>query len=144
MSLLKNLASSAIKLGKQAATAVATVIDRVANSQEFDAVIAACVLVANADGRTDEKERQAAIAQATAHPSLSSFKAQEVSDAFAKCHEILGLDRDLGVRTLKERIGKITDIESKARIVSIALAIANADGDFSPEEKAMVDEIRKL
>lgn len=136
------LAGSLFKLGKQAVVAAVEAIDKIANQQEFDAVVATCVLVASADGHTDEVERSATITQATAHPSLSGFGAEAVQKAFKEGHEILGMDRALGVETLLAKVRKITDLEARVRIVGIATAIANADGDFSDPEKAMVERIR--
>lgn len=142
MSLLGKLASSAVKIGQQLTEAAVSAIDRVANQQEFDAVLAACVLVANADGKTDEQERQTALAQACAHPSLKGFGSAEVQKTFTEMHTILGMDRVLGVETLLEKVHKIKDLESRARIAQIAAAIANADGEFSEAEKKMVERIR--
>lgn len=136
------LIGSLFKLGKQAVEGAVNYVDRLANRQEFDAVVAACVLVASADGKTDEVERQTTIVQAGAHPSLKGFAAAEVQAAFKECHELLGMDRTMGVETLLSRVGKITDMTARTRIVGIAVAIANADGDFSETEKAMVERIR--
>lgn len=136
------LAMGLFKLGAQAVEAAVTAIDKIANQQEFEAVLAACVLVASADGHTDETERAATLAQAMAHPSLKGFGPGEVQKAFNDMHTVLGLDRVLGVETLLEKVRKVTDMESRARIASIATAIANADGDFSDSEKAMVERIR--
>lgn len=136
------LIGSVFKLGSQLVASAVTAISKLANQQEFDAVMAACVLVANADGSTSEVERASTIAQATSHPSLKDFGADAVQQTFKAYHEILGMDRTLGVETLLAKVRKITDMEARTRIVSVAVAIANADGDFSAEEKAMVERIR--
>lgn len=136
------LGAGLFKLGAQLVDAAVSAVDKIANQQEFDAVMAACVLVASADGHTDEVERAATLTQAMAHPSLKGFSSAEVQKAFKDMHEILGMDRILGVETLLEKVHKIKDLESRARIAAVATAIANADGDFSDSEKAMVERIR--
>lgn len=136
------LFGSVFKLGQQLVTSAVSAISKLANQQEFDAVMAACVLVANADGSTSEVERASTIAQASSHPSLKDFGTDAIAKAFKDYHELLGMDRQLGVETLLGKIAKITDMEARTRIVSIAVAIANADGDFSAVEKEMVARIR--
>lgn len=136
------LFGSMFKLGSQLVTAAVSGLSKMANQQEFEAVMAACVLVANADGHTDEVERATTIAQATSHPSLKDFGADVVQKTFNDYHTLLGMDRVLGIETLLAKVRKVTDMEARLRIVAVAVAIANADGDFSAVEKAMVDRIR--
>lgn len=140
--MFKNILGSAVKLGTQAVLAAASSMERLANRQEFDAVVAACVLVASADGSTSTEEKTAAIAAATAHPALKSFPASEVAQAFTDMHTVLGFDRDLGVQSLYEKVAKVTNLEARARIASIATAIANADGNLSASESAVIARIR--
>lgn len=142
MGMLGSLASSMAKIAAQAATAAVSGISRLANRQEFEAVIAASVLVANADGSTDDKERDATIALASAHDALKAFTGTDILAAFKECHELLGMDRAIGIQTLLERVKKIKDPMAIARILSVATAIANADGNLSRVEQEMLDRIR--
>ncbi len=140
--LLKKLAGSAVKLGAQALDAATTGLDRMANRQEFEACVAATVLIAKADGTIEPKEKSAAIAAIAAHPDLKSFGATEVQALFSKYVELLGEDEVMGTETLLETVHKVTDKAAKTRILGIATKIANADGTFSDKEKAMVERIR--
>lgn len=142
MSILKGLASNIGKLATQAATAVASGVDRMANRQEFDAVVAACVLVATADGTTSQEEKSAAVGAASSHQALKSFPTADVIQAFNEGHTLLGMDRDTGVEALLQRVRKITDLEARARIINVAKMIANSDGKTSAEEEKIIERMR--
>lgn len=133
-----------VKLGQQAVTAAVASIDRLANRQEFDAVIAACVLIASADGTIDTTEKTAAIAQITAHPSLKGFSAAEIAKTFNDDVQLLGMDRVMGVETMLDKVRKVTDMPARTRLIGIATAIANADGKFTEDEKAMMERLRGI
>lgn len=143
-SILTGLATGLYKLGEQAVQGAARAVDRLANKQEFDAVIAAAVLVAQADGSTSPDEKQVAVSKAATHPALKSFPATEVVQAFDEAHKVLGYDRALGTQSLIEKVQRVTGTEARARILSVAQAIAAADGNISPEEQAMLDRLRAL
>lgn len=142
MSIIGSLANSAMKIGSQAIKAATSGLDRLANRQEFEAVVAATVLVACADGHISAEERAGAITAVAAHPALKSFPSNDVLALFNEDCQILGYDREVGIETLIEKVRRVTALEARARIIGIATAIANADGDFSDSEKAMVTRIR--
>lgn len=142
MGIFGKVASGVASLAKQGAEAIVASIDRLANQQEFEAVIAACVLVASSDGQADEKERQTMIAQTSAHPSLQGFGAGAIQKTSKEFFEMLGMDKILGTEMLLEKVHQIKGLEGRARIIGIVNAIANADGDFSEPERLMVERIR--
>lgn len=140
--MFKNIASGLFKLGEQAVSAGVAALGRLANRQEFEAAVACTVLIASADGTIDKTEKVAAIQAITAHPDLKGFDAAEVQALFGKYVELLGEDRDMAVEGLLGIVRKVTDAEARIRIAGIATKIANADGDYSAAEKAMVARIK--
>lgn len=142
MTIFSSLANSAMRLGAQAVKAATDGLDRLANRQEFEAVVAATVLVACADGHIDAEERAAAITATAAHPALKSFSGVDVVKTFNEDCDILGQDRNLGIQILLEKVKAVTALEARARIIGVATTIANADGTFSDAEKIMVARIR--
>lgn len=142
MGFIEKFGSNVAKIGGQVVSAVAKAVDRIANRQEFEAVIAAVVLVSAADGRAEATERDAGLKAALAHPALKAFDAEDVTKLFKENFELLGMDRTLGVEALFGKVNKISDLSARARIVQIAEQVAAADGDVGDEEKKMIERLR--
>lgn len=139
MSLMKNLQ----KIGENIGKAVVNVVDRVANRAEFEAVVAACVLVATADGVTAAAERQASLAAIAGHPALAAFKSADTTKLFESYLGLMGAGREPGTLALIEKI-KALDSEGKARVIGVAQKIAEADGTVDATELEMINRLKAL
>lgn len=140
--MFKTLASGLYKLGEQAVTAATAAIDRLANKQELEAVVAAAVLVASADGVIDPTEKAAALAATISHPALKSFEASDIEKLFKENVELLGMDPISAKATMYDKVRRVTDSAARTRIIGIATNIANADGKLEPSEVAVIDKLR--
>lgn len=142
MSILGSLANSARKIGEQAIKSATAGLDRMANRQEFEAVIAATVLVACADETISREEKETAMRSATAHPALKSFSSTDVMDEFTTNQTLLGADRALGIESMLGKVRKVTDLAARARLIGVAMEIASADGTVDAKELAMIERMR--
>ncbi len=133
------------KLKKGASDAVSGLKTKTAqfkNSTFRDATMAICALVASADGTVDDSEKRAIGALIT---SLDALKVFEPADLIAKFNEYcdaIAKDKTFGPITVGAVVGKIKGKGEQPDVaLQVALAIANADGNFDEKEKARVKEI---
>jgi len=108
----------------------------------LEAVCAAAALVAAADGSVDDSEINATAKAVTANETLNTaFSAREIEGSIQRM-----LDRANGGRVgkmgLYKEIGDVADNAEDGEIVLLtAMDIADADGEVSPEEKAVLEKI---
>ncbi len=111
------------------------------NNKVFkNAAMATCALIAAADGKVDDSEKSKVANLIAKNELLQAFKAVELRDLFLgycdmAADEFARLDLLNVVAKLKK------NPEQADTAVKIALIIANADGVFSDDEKAVVKEI---
>lgn len=140
MGFLSNLQ----KIGGSLAEKFAGFVERIANQGEFDAVMAAVVLVATADGTVSDAEQAAACGLLKTHPAFGGFSSKDIDAKFKEGAGLVGMDAVYGAEALYDRIRAVTDPASRAKIGTIAFQIAAADGSVDPKEKAVIDKIRAL
>lgn len=109
------------------------------NSAFKEATMAACALVAAADGTIAPEEKSKVAGLIQKNEMLQVFNATELRDLFLKycdlaTDEFSRLDLLSVVRRLRGRDGADTALK-------VALIIANADGTFDDKEKAVVKEL---
>jgi tellurite resistance protein len=114
------------------------------NEEELKAVVSAAVLVAAADGSISEAEKEAAFKAISSHESLRGFNQKTIRAHFESDVNLINADRQLAEEVLYDKVSSIRDKIARIRVIGVASQIANADGEFSPSEKAVVDKIRKL
>lgn len=114
------------------------------NEEELKAVVSASVLVAAADGSISEEEKETAFKAISGHESLRGFKQATIRKFFDNDVNLINADRQLAEEVLYDSVSTINDKIARIRVIGIANQIANADGEFSPSEKAVVDKIRRL
>ncbi len=112
-------------------------------SKKFlDATTAGCAMVAYANGiiKPEEKAKMAGFIQH--NDALSVYDMAEVIDSFEKYVKSFEFDLFIGKGEALKSIGKIKKQSDEARLlIRVCCAIGAADGDFDPDEKAVVTEI---
>jgi tellurite resistance protein len=118
--------------------------DALVNEEELQAVVSAAVLVAAADGKITDEEKEVAFKAITSHEALRSFNQATVRKHFDSDVNLINADRQLAEEVLYDKVSTITDKIARIRVLGIASQIANSDGEFSATEKAVVDKIRRI
>ena len=108
----------------------------------MDAVVAACALVALADGRLDQTERQKMIEFVNQSEELRVFDTNKVIQQFNLFVQKIERDSIIGRAEAFKALGHIRSKPEIARLVArYCIAIGYADGHFDPSEKQIVTEI---
>lgn len=108
----------------------------------MDAVVAACALVALADGRLDQAERQKMIEFVNQSEELRVFDTNKVIQQFNFFVQRIERDSIIGRAEAFKALGRIRSKPEIARLVArYCIAIGYADGHFDPSEKQIVTEI---
>lgn len=106
---------------------------------EMDALVAACALVAQADGWVTADERQRMIERMRKSPAVAVFGVQEVLQGFETLNERFDRDLDDGVAVAETAIRRLAGRSGPSRLlVETACAVAEADGGFDAEERDVV------
>ncbi|NUU24309.1 MAG: tellurite resistance TerB family protein [Streptomycetaceae bacterium] len=106
-----------------------------------DASMAMCALVAAADGTIDQAET-AKVAQLIANNEvLQNFDKDDLQRRFHNYDNQLQSDFQLGKVQVLQDIGKAKKKPTEARaVIQIGIVIGGADGNFDPQERAVVRE----
>lgn len=124
----------------QAATKVKGQWSKFNNANVKNAMMAACALVAAADGDVSKEERSKVAKLVGSCDYLDDFNAEELRDLFLSCCD--KASDEFARHELLRLVGKIKgNAEQSDFAVKVALIIANADGNFDDKEKAVVKEI---
>lgn len=110
-----------------------------AQRDQFDALVAACALVANADGWVTRDERGHMLERMRGLPALSRFGFEEALEAFEALDrrfqsspEEAQADAEAAIRRLRGRT------EASRTLVNSASAVASADGGLDAEEREVL------
>ncbi|WML39246.1 TerD family protein [Neobacillus sp. OS1-2] len=118
------------------------VFNRYKSQDVLDAVVAACALVAMADGYLDAAERQKMLEFVHQSEELRVFDTNKVIQKFNLFITKMENDRMLGRAEAFRALGKIRTKPEIARLVArYCIAIGYADGNFDPNEQQMVADI---
>ena len=110
-----------------------------AQLDQLDALVAACALVAQADGWVTPDERQRMVERMRRSPAVAVFGVQEVLQGFETLNERFDRDLDDGVAAAETAVRRLTGRAGPARLlVQTACAVAEADGGFDAEERDVV------
>ncbi|MFE8697187.1 TerD family protein [Cytobacillus sp. FJAT-53684] len=108
----------------------------------MDAVVAACALVALADGRLDPAERQKMMEFVNQSEELRVFDTNKVIQQFNMFVQKIERDSIIGRAEAFKALGRVRSKPEIARLVArYCIAIGYADGQFDPAEKQIVSEI---
>lgn len=129
---------------EQARSRLAAETSKFKNRSFMEAVVSGCALVAAADGTIDSSEKQKMAGFMERAEELKHFDMRQVIEVFNKAASDFEFDHTIGKATALKTIGKIKGNDEQARLlVRVVCAIGAADGDFDPQEKAMVSEIAR-
>ena len=118
------------------------VFTRFKSQDTMDAVVAACALVAMADGQLDASERQKMTEFVTQSEELRVFDNQKVLSQFNLFVQKIERDQIIGRADAFKALGRIKSKPEVARLVArYCIAIGYADGNFDPNEQRVVREI---
>ncbi|MFK9090401.1 TerD family protein [Bacillus salipaludis] len=116
--------------------------NRYKSQDVLDAVVAACALVAMADGYLDAAERQKMLEFVHQSEELRVFDTNKVIQRFNLFISRMENDRMMGRAEAFRALGKIRSKPEIARLVArYCIAIGYADGNFDHNEQQMVADI---
>ena len=105
---------------------------------QLDRLVAACCLIAHADGKCDSAEKQKV--RQLISVKLPHFDSDDIIESWKKFEGILQMDFDFGKGDLIDTIKKASD-EEFSMIARAMCLIGAADGDFDDKEKAIAREV---
>lgn len=115
---------------------------KVQNQNVLEAIVAASLLIAAADGDIEKKETDKLDKLLCNNDLLSAFKPAEIRKLIQRYSGILEADFGVGRLKLLKEIGDISDnLDHSEEVFVTALAIANADGEIEPAELKILKEI---
>jgi stress response protein SCP2/tellurite resistance protein len=131
-----------VEWGKNQKQKAQDIFKRYKSQDVLDAVVAACALVAMADGYLDATERQKMMEFVNQSEELRVFDTNKVIQKFNFFISRLESDRMLGRAEAFRSLGKIRTKPEISRLVArYCIAIGYADGNFDQQEQQMVADI---
>ncbi|MFP4423330.1 MAG: tellurite resistance TerB family protein [Desulfococcaceae bacterium] len=120
-------------------------VKRFQNRDFMEAVAAACAMVASVDGLVRPEEAAKVIDYAQIDETLSVFDSFEVMETFDAYVRTFEFDYQVGRQKAFEAIRKLTGRREPARLlVLVAMAVADADGEFDNNQRLAVREICRV
>lgn len=112
---------------------------------QFDAVVGACALVAQADGWVTPDERQRMIDRMRQSPRIAVFGVNEVIDAFEALNARFEQDLDDGEAAAEDAVARLRGQQGPSRLlIETACSVAEADGDFDASERDIILRLCRL
>lgn len=109
------------------------------DADALQALAAACVLVAQADGWVTPAERRRTLARMRRGPVIGRLGHDEVAHAFEVFNQQLEYDLDHGIEMAQAAVRRISDRPDAAHLVlETACAVAEADGGLDAEERDVI------
>lgn len=106
---------------------------------QMDAVVAACALVAQADGWVTPEERKRMIDRMRHSPTIAFFGVNEVVLAFEALNMRFERDLDDGEATAEVAVARLRGQPGPSRLlIETACSVAEADGGFDAEEREVI------
>ncbi|MDI2126160.1 tellurite resistance TerB family protein [Yinghuangia seranimata] len=106
-----------------------------------DASMAICALVAAADGSIDSAEQQKVAQLIGSNEVLQNFDKDDLQRRFYAYANQLASDYQLGKVQVMQEVAKAKKKPDEARaVIQIGIVIGGADGNFDPQERAVVRE----
>lgn len=112
---------------------------------QMEALVAACALVAQADGWVTQDERRRMVDRLRRSPAVAVFGVDEVVLAFETLVQRLERDIDDGEATAEVAVKRLRGQPGLSRLlVETACAVADADGGFDAEERDVILRLCQL
>jgi tellurite resistance protein TerB len=128
----------------EARTRLTAEVSKFKNRTFMEATVAACAMVAAADGTISAQEKQKMAGFIRNSDELKVFEMPSVIAFFEKVTGNFDFDADIGKAEALKVIGRLRGNEEQARVmVRVACAIGASDGNFDDGEKAVVRDICK-
>jgi len=128
----------------EARTRLTAEVSKFKNRTFMEATVAACALVAAADGTISSEEKQKMAGFIRNSDELKHFAMPDVIAFFEKVVGNFDFDADIGKAEALKIIGRLRANEEQARVmVRVACAIGASDGNFDEGEKGVVRTVCK-
>jgi len=115
------------------------------NIVQMDAVVAACAMVAQADGWVTPDERTRMLDRMRNSPTIAFFGTDDVLALFEALHQRFERDLDDGAAAAEVAVARLRGQPGASRLlIETACSIAEADGGFDAEERAVILRLCKL
>lgn len=112
---------------------------------QMDAVVAACALVAQADGWVTPDERKRMIDRMQQSPSVRFFGLHEVVVGFEALNLLFDRDLDAGEAAAEAAVIGLRGQPGPSRLlIDTACSVAEADGGFDAEERDVILRLCRL
>lgn len=110
------------------------------NQQTKEAAMAACGLMAAADGSVDPTEKQKVVKLITTSEALKVFPASDLGRLFNQYADLAG--DEFSRLDLLAKVGKLRSNPDAAKwVLAVAITIARADGTIAPSEVTVANEL---
>lgn len=130
--------------GNNARSRLTAEVSKFKNRTFMEATVAACAMVAAADGTISAQEKQKMAGFIRNSEELKVFEMTEVIAVFEKVVGNFDFDAEIGKAEALKLIGRLRGNEEQARVmVRVACAIGASDGDFDEDEKSVARGICK-
>jgi tellurite resistance protein TerB len=130
--------------GNEARTRLTAEVSKFKNRAFMEATVAACAMVAAADGTISAEEKRKMAGFIRNSDELKVFEMPAVIAFFEKVTGNFDFDAEIGKAEALKVIGRLRGNEEQARVmVRVACAIGASDGNFDDGEKAVVRDICK-
>lgn len=130
--------------GSEARARLTAEVSKFKNRTFMESTVAACALVAAADGTISSEEKQKMAGFIRNSDELKHFDMKDIIAFFEKIVGNFDFDAEIGRAEALKVIGRLRGNEEQARVmVRVACAIGASDGNFDPDEKAVVRSICK-
>ena len=106
--------------------------------EQFDAVVAACALIAHADGAVTPDERGRMLEGVRGQPSLIPFGVDDVLEAFEVLDERFETRPEEARAEAEMTVRRLRGRPEAANVAAAAVAVSIADGGFEAEERQVV------
>ena len=117
-------------------------VKRFNNRGFMDASMAACALIAAADGDISSDEKQKTAGFIKLNDALKTFDLNTCIERFEEYAGMLEFDYGVGKDACLDAVKKVSNSPEQAQlVVRLSCAIGGADGDFDDDEKQTVREI---
>ena len=112
---------------------------------QMDAVVAACALVAQADGWVTAQERRRMIDRMSQSPSIRFFGLHEVTVGFEALNLRFDLDIEDGEAAAEAAVAALRGQSGPSHLlIDTACSVAEADGGFDAEERDVILRLCRL
>ncbi len=128
--------------GNEARARLNAEVSKFRNKAFMEATVAACALVAAADGTISSEEKQKMAGFIRNSDELKNFAMTDVIAFFEKVVGNFEFDTAIGKAEALKVIGRLRTNQEQARVmVRVACVIGASDGNFDVKEQAVVREI---